>query len=156
MSVATDVLPATLAHAHALAATMRVADEAEVRAAGHSPYDAVIRSMNLSGGECWTLMIDNQVAAVGGVMMYGILQRAGIPWLLTSTVVSKYPKVFWRAVRAKMYDLRRQYGFLTNVVDSRYTSSLRWLERLGFESRDEVEINGHPFTRVVMRSETWG
>ena len=69
MSAVTDLLPATFAHAHALAASMRPEDEAEVRATGYSPFDAVARSMNLSGGSCWTLMINGEVAAMGGVMM---------------------------------------------------------------------------------------
>jgi hypothetical protein len=153
MSAAISIEGANLLHAAELAYDMRRADADEVLAMGYAPYDALRRSIMMSGGEAWTLMINGKVAAIGGVMNFGLLQRAGIPWLLTGNMVDKYPVTFWKAARHVLEAMRFKYAFLTNVVDSRYVASLRWLKRLGFETQDEVAINNAPFTRVVMRSE---
>ena len=152
MSAVIDVVPANMGHVCELAVNMRDADSLEVQALGYTPYDALFRSLVLSGGESWTFLVNGRVGAIGGVMNYGLLQRAGIAWVLTGKLVDKHPKAFWRASQAALAGLRTRYGFLTNVVDSRYTSSLSWLKRLGFEIHDEFYINGVPFTRIVMRS----
>lgn len=155
MSAVISVVPATVGHVCELAVTMREADRREVERLGYSTYDAAFRSLVLSGGEAWTLLINNRVAAIGGVMSYGLLQGIGIAWVLTSHEVDRYPVAFWKASRKVLASLTTRYWYLTNLVDSRYIVSLRWLERLGFEIKGEMVVNGSPFSCVLKRSPVW-
>lgn len=151
----TDIISATLTHARFLATDMREADVREVEAMGFTPYGALVRSITLSGGECWTILMDGDVAAIGGVASFGLLQRAGVPWVLTGKIVDRKRKTFFKVTTQAVEVIRKRYAYLTNVVDSRYTTAIRWLERLGFEveAANAVMIGDVPFYRLTMRGE---
>jgi len=132
---------------------MRAADKLEVAQMGFTPYEALVRSIMLSGGESWAMLVRGKVAAIGGIMALGLLTRAGVPWILTGNEVIRHPKEFWRLSKASLAVFRTRYALLTNVVDSRYETSIRWLRRLGFkvEMNDDITIGGVPFYRVTLR-----
>lgn len=153
MSAVIEVVPANLGHACELAVHMRKEDVAEVAAMGMDPYEAIRRSWTLSGGESWTMLVDGKTAAIGGVMGYGLLQGAGVIWLLTGNLVNQYPKAFWKVGKDMLRHVTSRYPYVTNLVDARYVSSIRWLRKLGFETAETVMINNVAFVRVLKRSE---
>lgn len=139
-----DVLiePATLAHAELLAPLLRDADAAEVRAShGLAPREALVQSVKVSVVS-YAMLFNSEVAALFGVAPYRWRPDAtlavGLCWALTGRAVSRYPKEFWRQSRPALALLRQACPYLLNMVDARYTASLRWLERLGFTISHEV------------------
>jgi hypothetical protein len=125
----------TAAHVVMLAASMREADERECWALGLSPFRALKHSVGMSDF-VGALLVDGQVAAMAGLVLEAHpavgRARSAQAWLLTGRAVERAPLAFHRTAREW---LRQAHGFarvLWNVVDARYTASLRWLEALGF------------------------
>jgi hypothetical protein len=57
----------------------------------------------------------------------------GVPWLLATEIIERYPITFYRASRTLFPRVAEGYERLVNWVDARNTLSLRWLVWLGFE-----------------------
>lgn len=140
-----------MAHARELADHMRAEDRAEVEAMGHTPHEAMERALQVSGRDCYAMLIDGKVAAVGGVATFNLLARAGSPWLLTTVLVEKHPKEFYRITRQAVSILRDQFDYLVNLVDTRHEKAMRWLRRLGFHVEPQpIKINSVMFVRITM------
>lgn len=71
---------------------------------------------------------------VGGVAPIGTLLggNIGSPWLLGSSVMFKRPGVLTRTGRRYVAFMHTIYPELRNMIDTRNTLSIRWLQRLGF------------------------
>lgn len=128
-------VPATLLHASDIAGRLRLEDANEVRAAGAiSAQDVVCNSLALSAF-AWTWLIEQQPACIFGVAVMSdqIIGGSVMPWLLTTDAVTRYPKTFWRHSREIVDMMHERYPMLTGYCDARYSASVRWLKRLGFE-----------------------
>lgn len=126
--------PTSHLHFLSLAARIRPADAAEVLALGLFPYKALLGSWRQSNFAT-TLLLDGKVAACAGLIVQAdsaLGLRRGQVWLLTSTVVDAAPMAFHRAMKELLGAAAAHAETLWQYVDARYTSSLRWLERLGF------------------------
>jgi ribosomal protein S18 acetylase RimI-like enzyme len=69
---------------------------------------------------------------VFGVAPYEGQPEVGIPWMLASFLILKYPKQLHVRAKAVLRDWHRAFPILTNATDKRNTLVLRWLQRLGF------------------------
>lgn len=152
-----EIVPATEAHAVALAARMRAGDRAEVLASsGSGPLEALVGSVRWSrshGGEAWAGLIDGEVAAMFGVGRRSLLSPVAIPWLLTGDLVDRHPVLFFRASREVVDLWLRHFAELEQAVDARYTQALRWARRLGFTVEAPLPFGPRcaPFCRITLR-----
>lgn len=141
-------------HARALAANMRAADAAEVRASGgYDPLEAVLASLR-SSDRAWTLIVGGEVAAIWGTCP-APCREAGtaVVWLLTSAKVATVPRPFCRLAGRVLAGLLRRHGVLVNAIDCRYGAAVRWARHLGAEVQAPISfgVEGRPFHPVVFR-----
>jgi len=143
-----DIVPATDDHAIALSLCMRGDDRAEVAAShGHQPLEALRASLGMSPGAL-ALLIDGKVACIWGVAPINILTGFGAIWLLTGTLVDRYPKLFLKTCKQELPKLTSRWPQLLNFIDARYGKALRWARWAGFEVKPVPEpfgVAGHLF-----------
>jgi hypothetical protein len=150
-----EIVPATVSHAHALAATMRADDAAECAAFGLTPLDALLESLRASE-VAWTLLLDGEPAAMWGAepLRRTLLSEPGAAsaWALTGTAVERHRKEFARVSRAGVAALLARYPVLFADVDARYARALRWVRWLGFTVLPAVPFgaSGEPFHPIVL------
>jgi hypothetical protein len=149
-----QVVPATEAHARALAPRLRAGDVAEIRAtAGVGPLDGLLSSLSgtcAGGGQAWALLIGGEVAALWGVRPLTDLHHVGVVWLLTGDLVDRHRRIFMERSRAELRALLRPFAVLRNYIDARYSRALRWARwtgaelgqprRFGVEARDFIPV----------------
>jgi hypothetical protein len=158
VSVHVDIVPATEEHARALAPRMRLADRLEVEATGgYTPLEALLFSLERSE-VARAALFDGEVACMWGVAPLrrsAVLGRVGVAWLLTSDLVERHPRAFWRGCRAELPRLLARFDVLTNAMDCRNLVALRWGWRIGFRfARPETfGVEGLPFSRFSIRKE---
>lgn len=141
-------------HIDWIAPRMRRADVDEVRAAsGKSPREALEFSLDRSN-EAYTVIFDNEPAAMFGVGWINIINGVGAPWLLGTDAVEQNYRVFLRGSLWWVKQLSSRYDLLTNVVDDRNTVSKRWLAFLGFTLFDPVILGAEkrPFRKFELRA----
>lgn len=145
--------PAGMHHVAPIAARMRPADVAEVKAiSGRSPHDALMFSLRRSAVS-WTALFDGRPEVMFGIGDLNILARVGSPWLLGTDVVETEYRQFLRASRDWSEQLFADYDLLRNFVDDRNEVSKRWLKWLGFTLLDPMPIgrNGEAFRLFELR-----
>ncbi len=127
-----EIVPATEAHAVALAKVMAEADKQEVWAMGHStPIQALQRALKVSR-DAKTGLADGREVCMFGVVPPSLLSNIGVPWLLTAVELPQHGTKFLRESRATFDGWRREYEVLANYVDARHKTAIRWLDWLGF------------------------
>lgn len=138
MAVDVTMTPATVEDAVAIATRLRPADEAEVRASsGKDPRDILVESVKLST-ESWTVRFNGELACIWGVHLArrshdGILTgRIGAAWLLTTELVERHARTFWRLCLGMLPLIFERWAELYNEIDARHVQALRWAKRLGF------------------------
>ncbi|MAH03996.1 MAG: hypothetical protein CL561_00350 [Alphaproteobacteria bacterium] len=149
----TEIIPATQEHALYIAENMRKADREEVMAShGHTPKQAVMRSLNVSD-KSWACTLDGEPVCIWGVATIGsILSFTGAPWLLGTDKVNDIKFYFLRNSANYVDEMHKNYDLLENYVDERNTLSKAWLKWLGFKI-DKAEphgVAGLPFHRFYM------
>lgn len=145
-------VPATTEHALYLATHMRAEDRREVWCSDRQmPFTALVMSMQ-SSEIAMTTLINGQVAAIWGVIA-SPEPGAFIVWMLSSTVVDRYPVAFWRACKSELARLLRHYHVLCNFIDSSHIRAVCWARRLGFTvfPSEPYGPGGEPFHFVIMR-----
>lgn len=142
-----------------LAATIRVADAAEVLASdGVAPLDGLRRAVAASVVS-WSLELSGELAAMGGVVdgwrahMLGPVELDEI-WLLTGAAVDRHPLAYVRVVIRSLRELLRTSPALGCMVDARYESMLRLARLTGAEVRPAAPwgASSLPFHPVIWRS----
>ncbi|MGK9045825.1 hypothetical protein KXR63_00495 [Stutzerimonas chloritidismutans] len=58
--------------------------------------------------------------------------RLGIPWLVSTVHVERYPREFLKVCKPEVQEMLTRHESLINFVDVRNTVAIRWLEWLGF------------------------
>lgn len=145
-------MPTELAHVLLVAERMREADRLEVLASdGLSPKDAILASWRVSDFTR-TLLLNGEPAAVFGARL--LADGTAQPWALTSDVVDRNRKAFWRASKHVTSALLDRYHTLVQCVDARHARALRWVARLGFEVSLEPHAcgpGGALFHQAILR-----
>jgi hypothetical protein len=153
-----EIVPATEAHAHELAPSLRPADAAEVKASGgFEPLDALLASLGVSEVAS-TLLIDGKVAAIFGVAPAHFdvegegVRDVGVVWLLGGTALFEAPLSFLRRCRPVVREFLERYPLLMNAIDARYEKALRWAKWLGFQVMEPVPFGfeGRPFCFISL------
>jgi hypothetical protein len=146
------ILPASEAHAVAMAPHLRPADAAEVYAtSGRGPEEALTAALRRST-QAWTCLIDGEPACIWGVGPLSLVAGKGCPWLLGTEAVERHPLAFLRQSRGFLAIMLRTYSQLENHVDARNRLSIRWLRWLGFTIGPPLPYGflGLPFHRFHM------
>lgn len=108
---------------------LRTADLQEVQAsAGLPPAEAIEISLQRSSFS-WVILLEEEIVGVFGL---GIVKEVGFPWLLATDALERYHRQFARGSREVVVMFQEHTDTLINYVDSRNTTSQRWLEWLGF------------------------
>jgi len=84
------------------------------------------------------------LAAVGDAQH---LDGLGVPWLISTIHVERYPREFLRATKPLVDEMLGRHQRLQNYVDASNTAAIRWLRWLGFELGTAVPYGhqGKPF-----------
>lgn len=140
---ALDILP--------IASHMRESDRLEMLAShGVVPYDGLRLSFGNTPSP-WTIWVDDQQAAMLGVVPVSETLRTGLVWLLGTDLIEAHYISFLRHSVEIMDALMEDYLSLFNYVDDRNRVSIRWLKWCGFQAMDRTERAGVPFTRYEKR-----
>lgn len=138
------IRPATANDAAVLAQDLRPQDALEILAM-HGPdvdiTEAIRHSIAVSR-YAWTAHIGERLAMIGGVADCGSLLggNIGSPWLLGSSVMFRRPGALTRTGRRYVAFMQTVYPELQNLIDSRNTVSIAWLQRLGFTVHTEHPV----------------
>jgi hypothetical protein len=147
-------VPGTLELAEQLAPLLRAGDVAEGLALGLDPRQGLLDSVRCSEVS-WAALFDGEVGAMVGARTTArtLLGTAGEVWILSGTAVDRNPRAFMRSSRQVLEQLLQQWDSLSNVVDTRYEASLRWLKWLGFSFAPPVPMGpqGVLFCRCTIR-----
>lgn len=130
-----EIVPATLAHAEAIAANPRPADVAEVWASHRATVmDAMRRGMRYGAR---TGLVDGEP-----VCMFGTVPDCAllVPWMVSSAAMDtlRVQKSLLRLSKSVVAGMRAHGATLFNAVDDRNEAAKRWLAWLGFELDDAV------------------
>lgn len=143
-----------------IAANMRPADAAEVLAirGPGTLMKAALAECVLVSTSCWVAASDAEPFAIFGVMPVSLLHGIGAPWMLGTALAAKFPRVLVREGRRYSLRMLEAYPYLVNMVDARYTSSVRWLRRIGYTVYEAEPYGGRGelFRRFEMKKESRG
>jgi len=138
------VRPAILADALQLAPKMRIADREEIRASnGSSPLEALVIPFTYEKSRSYTII---GTAKEGVIGMFGVAPTKdpeyGVAWLLSSETLFKHTKQFIKECPYWVSQMSEGYTYIYNWVDRRNWKSLKWLQFLGFEAKEEMKQYG--------------
>ena len=66
----------------------------------------------------------------------------GVAWLLSSETLFKHTKQFIKECPYWVSQMSEGYTYIYNWVDRRNWKSLKWLQFLGFEAKEEIKQYG--------------
>lgn len=113
-----------------LAPRLRMADLQEIHAAvGKEPLTALRESVEASDYVRTLVAPGGAPVGVMGVTDFGPL---GIIWMMATQELENYAITFLRSSRAEIESLQARWSILTNCVDERNTTHIKWLKWLGF------------------------
>lgn len=138
---ATEVIPATTAHAEWLAGNLSEESRRGLEALGVEPIRALLSGLGDSA-IARTILIDGEPAFVGGVVTRG---WGGQLWFLTSEAVVRKPKAFMRGAKRVFDEFKAGYQALANITDARNERTLRLAKHFGFEFATHSKGNEHRF-----------
>lgn len=129
-----------LKHIAELSNTMRQEDKDEIwHLARLSPMAALVMSYDLSK-VCYTTLVDNRVAIIGGVGSHPTEKEVGVPWMLASPLLKEIRRDFIKEIRDWVWELSRGYKMLRNVAWSKNETHIRWLKWMGFEMGEGMPL----------------
>ena len=139
------LLPASEADAHELAPQLRAPDRAEVIALGVEPVEGLLQSLRSSQEAFTARAEDGRIICMAGVCPASLVGPTGVPWLLGSELVPAHGPHFLRESRRLVARWLTMFQVLRNIVDSRYTAAIRWLEWLGFAIGEPMPFGSGTF-----------
>ena len=148
-----EMRKATVADAEVIAPRMRRADVVEVhRSAGFLPLEALVRSLMVSEGRAHTLVFNGVPSALWGLAVPPeLMSNVGVPWLLATDEVTRYPRTVIGLARTVVEGWQDEFATLLQFVDEENTGALRFLRALGFAIHPPVIYGAArvPFCPVV-------
>jgi len=101
---------------------------------------------------CKTALIDEVPAAMFGLAGV-ILGNVGIPFLLTSTEVSRVsPLCFARVYKDQVDEMKQYFPYLENYVDANYTGAVKMLKIAGFSLDQPIKVGSGCYQRFYMET----
>lgn len=140
-----EVVPATPAHARAMAPLMSDKDRAEAVALGMTPEAALLHSLEGSlVADC--AIINGTPAAMWGLCPKSLIGERALMWMLGTPAVQRNAKALLVMSRYFTEWAQERYSVLEALIDSRHDQALRWVLWLGFQpTGSKVLLQGVPF-----------
>ena len=150
------VRKAELKDALELAPKIRKGDRQEIMASnGATPLEALVIPFT-EKGKIYSIIGTKSEGVIG---MFGSTPSQekgyGVVWLLSSEDLFKHVKQFIKECPKWVAEMSKDYEYVYNFVDERNWKSLKWLQFLGFEPKEELQQYGvgkMPF--LLMMKET--
>ena len=138
------VRPATIKDALQLAPKVRIADREEIRASDNkSPLEALVTPFSIDKSKNYTIVGTLNEGVIG---MFGACPTKdpayGVAWLISSEDLFKHTKQFMKECPYWISQMGNGYEYLYNWIDRRNWKSMKWLQFLGFEPKDEMKQYG--------------
>jgi len=137
---------------------LRAADRDEMLATlgDADPYAAIDWILGASS-HAWAAVSNDTLLMVGGLVPISTLLggSAAQPWMMGTTHLEARKGALMKVAVRYLGVMRGHYDHLTNYVDARNTTSIRWLKRLGFTVHPQTEPFGPyrmPFHHFEMTS----
>lgn len=148
-----EIRPTVAADAVLLGENMRACDAREVRACGHEPLPAAVRSVAHSV-LCWSAFADGELICIMGAAPVSIVSGIGSPWMLGTPVLDTQSRVLVRTAPKYIAQMLKAFPHLVNYVHADNATSQRWLRRLGFtlDQAAPFGARGEFFHRFEMRA----
>lgn len=148
--VRVEVIPASLSDVDLIAPDVRQSDLDEIEGALHVPIKKALIDGITGSRKASKIVVNGQVVAVFGDADHA--DGIGVPWLISTVHVERYPKSFLSVCKMEVADMLTRHKVLLNFVDCRNTAAIRWLKWLGFEFSDAEPygVSGelfYPFTK---------
>lgn len=138
------VREAQLIDAIHLAPRLRKIDREEIKAASNvSCLEALVTPFTVDEARTYSV-INTETEQVLG--MFGSVPAGdnehGVAWLLSAEDLYRHTKEFVKQSPHWISEMGKGYKYLYNFVDKRNWKSLKWLQYLGFEPKEQVENYG--------------
>lgn len=132
---------------------VRQADRDEITEALGIPMVDALRDGISDSRKASKIVVDGLVVAVFGDASFSLLGGLGVPWLISTVHVERYPKAFLKVCKPEVAEMLTRHAELINFVDVRNTTAIRWLKWLGFQFDDPAPYGprGMLFQRFWMR-----
>lgn len=137
-----------------LAPRLREADVQEIKAcSGEPPLAALLRGLRYSD-TCFTLLLPGTDVpfAMAGVLPYPYEPIVGGVWMLATDALEHAKLPFLRRCQIVVDAMNHRWPVLTNVVDERNFTHIKWLKWLGFtfiRRHPTFGVAGIPFLEFV-------
>lgn len=142
MRTAPVVVPATEELVRAIAPRVRLVDCIEFTPRGDVTEDLLLNLRSSSHAWCW--LVDGAPVCLWGVTPMSIAGSSATVWVATTEEIRADLRTFLLGSRIMLRHLLTLYPRLEGYVDARFTDSVRWLERLGFELQAPINVRGVP------------
>lgn len=134
---------------------LRGADRQECEALTGLPPELLLPGVMEAGRAVWTFGArPGEPVGLFGVDPSPAGLPVGIIWMVSTPELERWPFHFLRISRTVVDQLNEQFPVLTNLVDARNTTHVRWLRWMGFSFLRTVEKWGaqslpfHEFARL--------
>lgn len=130
----TGIVPATPDDINYVARNLRPEDRAEIRAMAGGPPELMLPMCVKNDRETYVMVGPN--GERGG--LFGLQDCYGVPevgwaWMVCCPIVEQYPFLFLQGCKALLPTvLHKHHPIITNHVDERNTTHIKWLRWLGF------------------------
>ena len=141
-----EIRPAKISDIKAMKGKLRREDCLEIyRLFGCKPYTALLRSYQRSrkNGKAYVGLIYNEIACAWGVVTDSVIGRKSRIWLLSTEAMNKAPVKVAIRTRRELDKLMKEYPYLENDVDAKYTKCIEWLHWLGFTIEEPRPLGIH-------------
>jgi|TARA_R110002167_G_C12706946_1_gene654977 hypothetical protein len=153
-----EIVEATELHCVAVGLNIRESDKEELAAgSGHKPIPALLDSLYVSDKDMvFAVLYDSKPVAMFGCNK--LTDEIGGAWLLATDGIYSNKRDFIVKSREMMDLFHTRYPYLTNFIDTRNTTSIKWLESMGWVTIQRIKEYGvgkKPFVQMLSnRGET--
>lgn len=146
-----EVVEATRELIERIAPKLRAGDVEEIRAStGQAPLEHLLEAVGMSF-ESYVFLFQGEPAVIGGVVGLGC--GKGSLWFLTTDLVERNKKAFVWSSKLMLREVQQRWSELSELVDARYASAIRWLKHLGAEIGPAASFGpqGLPFCEFTLK-----
>lgn len=122
--------------------------------AGNFAPEAAIRMSLNNSIEAYAAYVKDDLLAIFGVGPLNGLPEVKVVWALTSVHVDKHALTFGLGSKTVLNYLRGKYPLMVNMIYSKSTQTIGWLQRLGFTVTPPEHFGPHGalFCKAIMHT----
>lgn len=147
-----EVLPLEAEDLAGLCSDARPADRVEIEAVAGFSLETAVGLLIPNSCRSDKIVHGGLLLAAVGDSVHSAEQGIGVPWLISTVHVERYPREFLRACRPLVDEMLERHVLLFNYVDANNTAAIRWLSWLGFEIGAAVPYGhqGRPYRQFKL------